>query len=145
MPDVNGVIEIKDFTTAQGNKPHPFRVDNDIFYAVSTIPLANLGELAKLRQTLDLTNLDALLSLFDEMLLDESATLFQTRLRDKSNPIGKDHILPILEWLMEVYGLRPTQPSSESSELSVVDDSTSLTAGAQSVELTGLAYVPTSS
>jgi len=145
MPDQNGVIEVKDFTTPQGLRSHPFRIDNDVFQAVATIPLGNLAKLAKLRENIDLSNIDQLFTLFDEMLLDESAAVFQARLRDKSNPIGKDHIMPILEWLMETYGLRPTQPSSPSSTPSAVDDSMNLTATVQPVELTGALSLPTDS
>lgn len=145
MPDTNGLVEIKDFTTPNGNKPHPFKIDDDIFYAVSDIPLANLAELAKLRENLDISNINTLLSLFDEMLLDESATLFQSRLRDKANPIGKSHILPILEWLMETYGLRPTQPSSPSSSPLAADDSTSSMDTVRPAELTGALSGPISS
>jgi hypothetical protein len=145
MTDANGVVGIKDFTTPQGNKPYPFKIDDDVFYAVSDIPLGRLAELAKLRANIDLSNIHELLSLFDEMLLDDSAALFQKRLNDKVNPIGKSHIIPVLEWLMETYGLRPTQPSSPSSTLSATDDSTNLTVGAQPVELTGAISGPVSS
>ena len=158
MPDQNGVVEVKDFTTPQngvgevkdfttpqGLRSHPFRIDGDVFQAVATIPLGNLAKLAKLRENIDLSNIDQLFSLFDEMLLDESAAVFQSRLRDKTNPIGKDHIIPVLEWLMETYGLRPTQPSSPSSTSSAVDDSMSLTDGALPVELSGALSLPTNS
>lgn len=135
--DDNGIIEVKDFTTPQGTKPHPFKIDADMFYAVSTVPLGNLAKLAKHREKLDLNNLDELFSLFNEMLLDDSAKLFQSRLFDKANPIGRDHIIPVLEWLMETYGFRPTQPSSPSSSPSAEDDSTSLTDIVRPAELTG--------
>lgn len=137
MLNENGIAEVKDFTTPRGNKPYPFKIDGDIFYAVADVPLGNLAELAKLRENIDLANINQLLDLFDEMLLDDSAALFKARLHDKSNPIGRSHIIPVLEWLMETYGFRPTQPSSPSSSPSVTDDSTSSVVGVRLEELTG--------
>jgi hypothetical protein len=136
MTDTNGEVEIKDFTLAP--KPMKFKIDNDIFEAVHTIPLGFLGDLVKAAKTTATEDgaTEMILSVFDVMLHDASAALFRKRAVDKENPIGFAHLQPLLMWLLEKHGLRPTQPSSDSSTVSPVPDGTSSTAGVDRVELT---------
>ena len=49
------------------------------------------------------------------VLLPESNALFQKRLEDLENPIGLEQAGSVIEWLLEHYGMRPTEPSSDSS------------------------------
>jgi hypothetical protein len=142
MTDKNGVVEIKDFTLPQGNQPKKFRIDGDVFQAVATIPLNTMQDLAGVRANLGDTQdagaqLDAMRAMFKVILLDDSWPIFETRMGDKLNPIGQEHLMPLMDWLLESYGLRPTVPSSGSSTGSDDGDgSTSSTDGVSVVELT---------
>lgn len=49
-------------------------------------------------------------------LLPESYDRFANRLKDKANPIDDDQMADVILWLLEAYGLRPTQPSQPSSD-----------------------------
>jgi hypothetical protein len=49
-------------------------------------------------------------------LLKESYARFQERLDDNTQPIDLGQINDIAMWLFEQYGLRPTQPSDNSSD-----------------------------
>jgi hypothetical protein len=129
MPDENGVIEIKDFTLPA--KPKHFKIGSRMFIAVEQIPLGLMEDLVDLASTVGAKkNLDAMFKFFDAILVDDSATLMREGLHDKVEPIGAPHIIPLMHWLMEEYGFRPTEPSETSSNTSdVVDASTSSTDG----------------
>ena len=136
MPDQNGEVEIRDFTLAP--RPHKFKIDDDIFEAVPEIPLGDLGQLAKIA-SLKMTDEDAIvkiLDIFDFLLTEESGVRFRARTTSKKNPIGQRHILPLIPWLLEIYGLRPTQPPSDSLAPSVDESGTSSTDGAEVAEST---------
>lgn len=49
-------------------------------------------------------------------LLPESYDRFANRLKDKANPIDDDQMADVILWLLEAYGLRPTEPSQPSSD-----------------------------
>jgi hypothetical protein len=136
MPDMNGEVEIRDFTLAPVS--HKFKIDNDIFEAVPEIPLGYFSKLtvvAGLKMT-DADAIEKILDVFDVFLTDESAVIFRKRAYDKTNPIGQRHLMPIVHWILETYGLRPTQPSSNSSDGLVDETGTSLTDGVPVVEST---------
>lgn len=135
----NGIIGIKDFTLPGGNTPLPFRINDNIFYAVPEIPLDLLTDLASLssKTMTQIENVESLKTLFSIMLTDESAPRFLAGLKNKDDAIGNRHIKPIMEWLLEVYGMRPTRLSDGSVNMSDVDGSTSSTDGASVVALTG--------
>lgn len=111
-------VDLKDFSIAE--KRISFRVDEDIFnaYTVLSIPamqdLANLSEdIAKLVET---KNYEPILKIFDVMLEDASAVRFRERLAAKNGDDALDlrkQVIPILHYLLERYGLRPTQQSSD--------------------------------
>jgi len=138
--DSNGVVEIKDFTVSVP-QTRKFRIEPDVFEAVAEIPIGSYVELTKLRGNLAAGDFDGLMSqiktFFSAILLDDSFERFWSRLTDKKNPLGIQHILPLMEWLMEGYGLRPTQPVSSSSSNSEEAGSTTSTDGAQLEASTG--------
>lgn len=149
MVDQNGVVElkdftpqpldgIKDFTLPSDGESLKFRIGADIFDAVSTIPLGLLPDVVSTGANLadgSQDKIEKVLNIFDVLLWDESAAKLRERIRDKKNPISDKHILPIVHWLLEQYGLRPTQPSDTSSSSSdVTDGSTTSTDGVSHVE-----------
>lgn len=85
---------------------------------------------------------DAVLGVFDAILSVDSAWMMRVRASAPSDddsdevkeikkkyPLGLPMLMPIIQWLLESYGLRPTQPSENSVEQSADDGSTSSTAG----------------
>ena len=66
--------------------------------------------------------------MIDLVLRDESANRFKARMEDKDSPITMKQIMDVLPWLMEKYGLRPSEPSSTSSPgFETPDDGTNST------------------
>jgi hypothetical protein len=131
--------EVKDFTVPV--KPIKFRVAPDIFEAVGAIPGGLLMEFGAAAEQLGEVKLTEQLSLFNQMfslvLDDDSVELFIQRMRDKKNPITLGQAMDITNWLMEKYGMRPTQPSEASSDGQAPPASgTNLTASAPPTELT---------
>lgn len=49
-------------------------------------------------------------------LMPESYDRFADRLKDKANPVDDDQMADVILWLLEAYGLRPTEPSQPSSD-----------------------------
>jgi hypothetical protein len=137
--DNDDAVSIKDFTVKR--KRIAFRVDNDVFeaYAVLGLPLLqDLMETSKTLQTmLKEQNFEALFTLFDKLLFPDSAKRFRERaMATGDDAIGvQTQLVPILHFLLEEYGLRPTQPSSESSAGSPSGtDGTTSTAGSSQLD-----------
>lgn len=109
-----------------------FKVDADVFYGVTGIPALSLLEFGMLYEGLAAQDMahqpEAFTRMFDLVLTDESAERFKARMSDKTNPVTMTQLMDILPWLMEQYGMRPTSPSSNSSDGSQSpDDGMSLT------------------
>lgn len=108
-------VEIMDF--AAGDIAPDFYVGmENHFVCVPDIPLGIMQQIAKFRtikDTLEETgDMSVVFELFDQLLEEKSAVLFRARVADKT--IGLGRIMRILPWIMEKYGLHPTQPSSPS-------------------------------
>lgn len=106
------VVEIMDF--AAGDVDIFFDVGTDRFACVPDIPLGIMQQIAGLKNiqaTMETDGMEPILLIFDEFLLPESAVLFRACVQVKKT-IGLRRIMRILPWIMEKYGLRPTQPSS---------------------------------
>jgi len=143
--DDNGQVEVKDFTVKV--KPKRFRIDDDVFEAVKMIPLGLMKDLAGLSDVVKIASIEAgmekITALMDLVLLPDSFEVFNRRLTDKLNPIGDEHLLPVVRWLLEQYTKRPTQPPLPSLDSSVpADASTSSTAGVLVEESTGPVLEP---
>jgi len=96
-----------------------FTIDNDTFEATSAIPGARLVEFANRYTNIghaEVTDqLNALTSALELVLLPDSHRLFTERLKSLENPIELEQAADVIQWLMEVYGKRPTKPSSHSA------------------------------
>lgn len=103
---------VKDFSKKR--KDIVFRVDDDTFHAARGVPADVLmdfaGEFSNIATdaTVD-QQLKAFRSLLEVVLLPESLEQFNARMRDRENPIEIDQVEDIVTWLMEQYGLRPTE------------------------------------
>lgn len=110
----DGIARFMDFT--EETPPIQFKVGSEIFTAVPTIPLARISELSKLGSTASdsSTMVDGISRIFSNILVPESYERFMAGLSSQEAPIGIAHVTKILPWLMEQYGLRPTEASSGS-------------------------------
>lgn len=114
---VRAMTEIRDFSKKR--KDISFRVDDDMFHAARGVPAEVLLDFAsefsgmETSATVD-QQLKAFRSMLEVVLVPDSLKRFNERMRDRENPIEIDQVEEIVTWLMEQYGLRPTEPSSSS-------------------------------
>lgn len=121
---VTGIVpvteEIKNFSKGS-NKQIQFVIDDDTFYAPARVPAQTLIDFTKMFDGLTgntdtQKTIDAFMATIKLVLLPDSAELFLQRMRDMENPIDMEQVNEVIPWLMEKYGLRPTQPSENSSD-----------------------------
>jgi hypothetical protein len=105
-----------------GRKSIKFKVDDDYFEAVPDIAAELAMEYASQLEQLiqpEEVSLDSqkevVYSTLRLVLFPESADRFIARLRDQENPIGQQRFTKITQWLLEQYGMRPTEQDSASS------------------------------
>ena len=127
---------IRDFSERVNVK---FRIDGDVFEGVPGIPtmtlLAFANDFGNLNESEFKNQPDAFRKLFELVLTPESFDVFMERMSDPRHPISMTQVMRILPWLMEEYGMRPTEPSSTSSNGSPnLDAGTSSTVNASHAE-----------
>lgn len=136
--DVNGIPRIKDFEFSP--EPKRFRMykgDSFVFEAAPALPIDALSRISNLgKNVAEPEQIESVFTFFELILFPDSANELRIRRESKEKPLGVQHLMPIVEWLVEEYGLRPTQPSSLSSTGSTAADSTPLTDGVSVEELT---------
>jgi hypothetical protein len=98
-----------------------FTIDGDEFEAASVLPGDVFAEFVTLYNSTGDTETyqqqhDMLKQALVLALLPESWQRFSTRLQDKARPIDDDQMSDVVLWLLEEYGMRPTQPSPDSSD-----------------------------
>ena len=147
--DVTGNVDFKDFEERED--PWPFRVGTQMYEAVPAIGVTTLAELSKMQGAFSVLNtkladdaldlgefVGALQGVFSKILVPDSAQRFNARLVDPVKPVSMKTLVGVIAWLMECYGMRPTQPSAPSSSALADDASTSSTPGQPStVVVTG--------
>jgi len=110
-------IPVKDFSRKR--ERHIFRIDGDTFEAATAVPGMVLARFAALFNDIEKSAPDkamrAITDALGMVLLPESNALFQKRLDDLERPIELEQASDVITWLLEQYGLRPTEPSSPSS------------------------------
>jgi hypothetical protein len=110
--------EIMDFSSPR--QTIKFKVDGDVFEAspqvaaISMIRFATEAELLEKSDTRSDEQIKIIENLFRIVLTRDSAERFIARLSDDDRPIGVSQFVDITKWLLERYGLRPTEPDSES-------------------------------
>lgn len=112
-----GAPPVKDFTRER--KRLQFRIDDDLFEAAAALPGRVLTAFAVRFADVSKAPTEQQMQIFADalsmVLLPESNARFQKRFEDLENPIELEQASDVIMWLMEAYGLRPTQPSSPSS------------------------------
>lgn len=118
-------VRFKDFSMSP--EPVKFTLETDDFFAPPVLPIPVMQDLVKTikmfknmdtndEEKFDQTT-DAMGQLFQIILLSESRERFMERFNSRGrDAIGLVRTQNILMWLLEVYGLRPTQGSSSSSD-----------------------------
>jgi hypothetical protein len=80
------------------------------------------------------------------VLEQPSADLFFARMSDKTRPISMPQMMKVVSYLMEAYGMVPTQPSSSSSPGPASPPTgTSSTANLSPLGLTSFGFPPPAS
>lgn len=98
-----------------------FTIDGEVFEAVPALPGDVLAEFAvRFTGTEDTDDLSVRLSQWkaalELVLQPESYARFTARMKDPERPIELEQSSEIIVWLLEQYGMRPTQPPSPSSD-----------------------------
>lgn len=149
MAASGGPPATRDFTRPR--KRLNFTIDDDEFEAAAALPGDVFAEMVALHdsaadaQTFQDQH-DLLKQALRIALLPESWERFAARLKDKQRPIDDDQSSDVVIWLMEEYGVRPTQPSQPSSDgPSSPESGTSSTESTQHAESTSEPSPPTDS
>lgn len=130
----DGIARFKDFT-GDGGKIQ-FAVSGETFTALDDIPLAHVGKLAELGEGMSSGGVDRILQVFQALLEKDSFTRFEAAVNGESSTvIGITRVRDIVLWLLEQYGLRPTEASSGSG-ITSGESGASLTDGASLTETT---------
>jgi hypothetical protein len=122
----NDDVRFKDFSKKR--KPVFFVLDGptpdgERFDCYPALALPSLQEIALISGNMTADNAtESFEEFFSVVMQPDSATRMAAKLHDRANPLDPDQANEIMEWLMEVYGLRPSQPSSDSSAGSPTDD-----------------------
>jgi hypothetical protein len=128
-----------------------FTIDTEVFEAATALPGDIYAEFVTLyNNTTDVETYqeqhDLLKRALGLALLEDSFQRFTARLKDKERPIDDDQMADVVLWLLEEYGMRPTQPSQPSSDgPSSPESGTSSTVNTQPAESTSQASEPTAS
>ena len=128
-----------------------FTIDGDTFEAAPALPGDIYAEFVTLYNSTGETDTyqeqhDLLKRALELALLEDSFQRFTARLKDKTKPIDDDQMADVVLWLLEEYGMRPTQPSPDSSDGSANPESgTNSTANTQPAESTSQTSPPTAS
>lgn len=117
-------------------RPRPtFMVGGEVFQGkveIAALPMMRYAIRASKMDTEEgLTEeaMETTLSMIRLMLTKESAERLIARMDDDDNPVGMDAFNKLVPWLMEQYGMRPTEPLSDSADGSPTTVSTSNSTG----------------
>lgn len=132
-------VRFKDFSKKR--QPIYFILDGvtpegERFDCYPALALPSLQEIALIAGNMTQETItESFTEFFAVVLQPESAARMESKLKDRQNPLEVEQANEIMSWLMEVYGLRPSQPSSGSSDGSPTGDVGTLSvAGASAVD-----------
>lgn len=117
--DGDDQIEIKDFTLRV--KRYGFKIDNDVFRAHAALGLPAMQDLIAMSKgignAMQTGEYSAITEIFKQLLDEPSGQRFAQRVTARGPDAidVRNQLLPVIYWLLEKHGLRPTQPSSVSS------------------------------
>lgn len=109
---------MKDFTRA--HVPIVFTIDGDKFDAIPAIPAQTLMDMTTAFESMDgedaVESMKAMQTVLEKFLMPASLRRFTERMASQEEPIEFPQVSDVIFWLMEQYGMRPTQPSSASAD-----------------------------
>lgn len=113
------MLIMRDFTRER--KKIEFKIDDDVFTAKSPIPAQTLIDFAKQFTSLSTAStvedqLSAFNGVLELVLMPASLERLKVRMSDPDEPVAIEQIEEIITWLFEEYGMRPTEPPSDSSD-----------------------------
>lgn len=124
-PTATDDADIVDLT--RPTKPPRFQLDDDVFTFARKVPVGRLARLIGFQKQMsnfsETYDLEPLYNLLGLVMPAESVEKIRERADSLENPIDHIDLLSAIDHMMEVWGMRPTQPSSDSSTTS--DDGTS--------------------
>lgn len=121
MTDIRTVdLDITDFTEEQ--RRIPFRIYDQVYECAPDLPALVLIEFAAMAEkagssgsTFDDSMKSLFVDMFQMVLTEESAERFIAGMRDKQHPITLTMVMKLMPWVLEQFGMRPTEPSDSSS------------------------------
>jgi hypothetical protein len=115
---MTGSVEMKDFTKKR--EPVWFRINGVDLRAKPAVGMATVQRVMTVNESLksgtEADKLSKLAELFGLLLHSGSVDAFNTVMADEDDPVDTDQLTDMLNYVMEKQGLRPTQPSTESSK-----------------------------
>ncbi len=109
---------MKSFT--RDRHPIEFEIDGEKFDAVQAIPADVLMDMTNGFQNMDegdtKASINAMLTVLEKFLLPNSFRRFRERMGSQEQPIELPQVEEVVLWLMEQYGMRPTEQSSVSAD-----------------------------
>lgn len=126
-------VKFKDFTKKRA--PVYFTIEGERYDCVPAVPVDDLQALVNGFGSIDATNVgDALRKFFSMVMPEDVAMRLHALMSSKTNPLDHEQAQEIMSWLLEVYGLRPLERSSDSSAGSPTDGVGTLSTAGVSVE-----------
>jgi hypothetical protein len=116
------VVPIKEFVTALRAAEEPdeehveFTIDGHVLkcYRPSPAQLAYaMSAVGRRRETSE--KVAGIIDFFVEVLDEESQAYVENRLLNRKDPFGLDEVEQVLEWMVEEWTARPTEPPSGST------------------------------
>lgn len=112
MTTGNDSVEFKDFT--DDRKPIRFMAQGEKYECHEALSIATTQEIATAAANVNEDNvLDGLDTFFSIVMDEDNASRLAAQMRSKTNPLTTAQSVNIMHWVLERYGLRPTQPSSD--------------------------------
>lgn len=110
---------MRDFTRAP--KVIEFQIDDDVFRCHPRLPAQVLIDFALKADKMGDSptgeqGIQAMTDVLQATLIPEHYARFSARMKDAEHPIDLEQVNEIVPWVMEEYGLRPTEPSGDSSD-----------------------------
>lgn len=108
---------MRDFTKQR--REIKFKIDDDVFEVAPALPAGVLMDFATDFQKLDKESGEdqkrSMMTILETVLVAGSYQRFTQRMQDRLQPIDLEQVNDVIEWIMEEYGMRPTEPSEDSS------------------------------
>ena len=110
---------VKDFSKPRARIR--FTIDSDTFEAAPAVPAETLVQFANRFNDVNLKTMapedqyQTVMSVLELVLFPESFAVLSGRTKNRAQPVELPQLSDIIAWLLGEYGMRPTQPSSNSS------------------------------